>query len=161
MGALSCGFKNYYRNLRFMSITLKICLFITFNHGTIIQTFVLFHALIQLLPWLGAVVAVQTDFTESLPQKKVPRKPIASEFYLNWSFHRNKLYHKCSWHFQKRMGGLSGSKPHFHPRLNKPVSKVLPMYRYIVATIYFSGEIFSQTISDFKYDFQIALEAKN
>ena len=41
MGALSCGFKNYYRNLRFMSITLKIYLFITFNHGTIIQTFVL------------------------------------------------------------------------------------------------------------------------
>ena len=31
MGALSYGFKYYYRNLRAMSIILKICLFTTFN----------------------------------------------------------------------------------------------------------------------------------
>ena len=37
---------------------------------------------------------------------------------------------------------LNATKPHFHHRLHKPILKVLPMYRYIVATIYFSGEIF-------------------
>ena len=57
--------------------------------------------------------------------------------------------------------GLTGTKPHFHSRLHKPVSKVLPIYRYIVATICFSGENFSQTVSCFKYGFQIALDAKN
>ena len=50
------------------------------------------------------------------------------------------------------MGILSGTKPHFHPRLL--------MYIYIVATIYFSGENFSQTVSCFKYSFQIAADAK-
>ena len=39
---------------------------------------------------------------------------------------------------------------HFHPRLHKPVSKVLPMYRYIIAAnTYFSGKNFSLTISCF------------
>ena len=38
---------------------------------------------------------------------------------------------------------LSAIKPHFHSRLQKPISKVLLMYRYIiVATIYFSGKNF-------------------
>ena len=59
------------------------------------------------------------------------------------------------------MGGLSGTKPHFHATLHEPVSKVLPMYRYIVATIYFFGGNFSQTVSYFKYGFQIASDAKN
>ena len=36
------------------------------------------------------------------------------------------------------MGGLSGTKPHVHPRLDEPVSKVLPMYRYIVAKQYYA-----------------------
>ena len=63
--------------------------------------------------------------------------------------------------FLERMGGVGGTKPHFHPRLHKPALKVLHMYRYIVGTIYFSGENFSQTVSCFKYGFQIASDAKN
>ena len=43
---------------------------------------------------------------------------------------------------------------HFHPRLHKPISKVLPMYRYlIVASIYFPAKILSQTISCFRHSF--------
>ena len=52
------------------------------------------------------------------------------------------------------MGVLSSIRPHIHPRLHKPISKVLLMYRYIiVATTYFSGRYLSQTISCFRYGF--------
>ena len=72
----------------------------------------------------------------------------------NLSFIWKKLHHKCFWHSQQRMGVLSATKSHFHPRLHKPISKVLPMYRYkIVATIYFSVKNFSQTISCFRNGF--------
>ena len=53
------------------------------------------------------------------------------------------------------MGGLSGTKPHFHPRLHKPVSKVLPMYRYIAAAIYFSGKNFSKQYHGLKTVFKL------
>ena len=59
------------------------------------------------------------------------------------------------------MGGLSGTKPHFHPRLHEPVLKVLSVYRHIVAIIYFSGGNFSQIVSCFKYDFQVTSDARN
>ena len=43
------------------------------------------------------------------------------------------------------MGVLSTTMSHFHPRLHKPILKVLPVYKFkIVATMYFSEKNFSK-----------------
>ena len=108
------------------------------------------------------MVTIQTVFIESPPyilkgSREAHRFRVLSNLELIW----NKLHQKCSWHFYEWMGRLSGTKPHFHPRLHKPVLKVLPMNRYIVAIIYFFGGNFSLTVSCFKYGSQIASYTKN
>ena len=120
--------KNYYRNLKVMLVTWNMGFFIAFNIAVSMVRCSGSHK--NIFYWIS-----------SLTFSKVgPRRPIVSEFPLTWSFISKKRHHKCC--------------RHFHPRLHKPILKVLLMYRYIVvATIYFSGRKFSQTRSCFRQGF--------
>ena len=131
MVALSCG----YEKLLWKSKS-HVC---NLKHQSLHQLqYSCFHGQVQWQPYQHFLLNLFPCIL-----KVGPKRPIASEFPLTWSFIRKKVHHKCSWQFQQGMGVLSATKSHFHPRLHKPISKVLPMYRYItVATIYVSGKIF-------------------
>ena len=79
--------KNYYENLRVMSVTWNIGVFITFNIA------------INIVRCSGSRTNIFYWISSLTFWKVGPRRPIASEFPLTWSFIRKKLHHKCSWHF--------------------------------------------------------------
>ena len=97
--------KSYYGNLRAMSVTWNIGVFIAFK---IAVTMVRYSgSLTNFFYWISSVTF----------WKAGSRRPIASEFPLTWSFIRKKLHH---------MRVLSTTKPHLHHRLHTSISKVVP-----------------------------------
>ena len=97
--------KNYYEYLTVKSVTWNIWAFITFN---IAVTIVRCSGSRTNIYWIS-----------SLTFWGVGSGRLASKISLTWSFIRQKPHHKCSWHFQERMGVLDAVKPHFHRRLRQ------------------------------------------
>ena len=97
--------KNYYEYLTVKSVTWNIWAFITFN---IAVTIVRCSGSRTNIYWIS-----------SLTFWGVGSGRLASKISLTWSFIRQKPHHKCSWHFQERMGVLDAMKPHFHRRLRQ------------------------------------------
>ena len=78
--------KNYYENLRVMSVTSNIRVFITFNMA------------VTMVRCSGSCTNIFYWISSLTFWKVGPRRPIASEFTLTRSFIRKKFHHKCSWH---------------------------------------------------------------
>ena len=134
--------RNHYGNLKVKSVTWSTGVFITFSIA------------VTMIRCSGSRTNIFYWISSLAFWKVGPTRPTVLELSLNWSFIRKKFQHKCYWHLQQRMEVLSANKPQFFSRLHKRISKVLPMYRYIIlATAYFSKKIFSQTWSCFRHGF--------
>ena len=83
-------------------------------------------------------------------------KSWTKEAYLSvtWRSIRKKIPPQMFLAFLAENARVECNQSHFHSRLHKLISKVPPMYRYIiVANIHFSGRKFFKTISCFRQGF--------